>query len=204
MKTIGTGIAGVTAVTGSASAGPGSGNKGAYGDGNGLDVFLNEEAEFKENPIWDGEIADMRGDEVVDVAVGALTSVDPPEGVTPPPFGLPFAFAPQVVKVSPGATVRWTWVSNPYNEPIPHDVTSLVDDEGNVILEPHAGQRFHHHDQYTPVEDGEDINPTFQVTFTDRGNHLYYCTPHGAPFESHGYSNLVGMRGAVQVAGKSL
>lgn len=177
-----------------------------YGNGNGVGAFLNEEAAFKEHPIWTGEIADMRGESIVDVAVGSMTSVDAPEDEAPPE--LPLAFSPQVVKVSPGATVRWTWVSNPFDIPIPHDVTSLVDDSGDVVLEPHAGQRFHHHDQYTPATEENDLeedrNPTFEFTFDERGNHLYYCTPHGAPFEFHGHYNLVGMRGAVKVAGKSL
>lgn len=180
---------------------------GSYGNGNGIGAFLNEEAEFKENPIWTGEMADRRGEDVVDVAVGAMTSVDPPEDVDAPPE-LPFAFAPQVVKVSPGATVRWTWVSNPFDAPIPHDVTSLVDEDGEPVLEPDSDQRFHHHDRYTPATDEndleEDVNPTFEFTFDERGNHLYYCTPHGAPFEYHDHYNAFGMRGAVQVAGRPL
>lgn len=204
LKTIGAGVVGGGVLTGTAAA-----NEQHYGNGNGLDVFLNESALFKEDPVWDGEIANRMGEEVVDVAVGALTSHTNPHIPVPE---APFAFAPQAVKVSPGATVRWTWVSNPYDVPIPHDVTSLVDDDGNVVLEPHAGQRYHHHDRYTPATDDneleEDINPTFEVTFHERGNHLYYCTPHGAPFEvchgDHCFYNAFGMRGAVQVAGKSL
>lgn len=204
LKTIGVGAVGGTVLTGSATA-----EENHYGKGNGLDEFLNEEAEFKESPVWDGEIANRMGEEVVDVAVGALTSHSNPEIPVPE---APFAFAPMVVKVSPGATVRWTWVSNPYDVPIPHDVTSLVDDDGNVVLEGHAGQRYHHHDRYTPATEEneleEDVNPTFEYTFNDRGNHLYYCTPHGAPFEvchdGHCIYNPFGMRGAVKVAGKSL
>lgn len=201
LKTIGAGVIGGTVLTGSATA-----EENHYGRGNGLDEFLNEEAVLKENPIWDGEIANRMGEEVVDVAVGALTAANIPDPKVPP--RVPFAFAPMVVKVSPGATVRWTWVSNPYDVPIPHDVTSLVNDDGEVVLERHAGQRYHHRARYTPVEDGEDVNPTFEFTFEERGNHLYYCTPHGAPFEicENGdcYYNPFGMRGAVQVAGKSL
>lgn len=207
LKTIGAGAVGGAVLTGTASAK--EDDEQHYGNGNGLDVFLNEEAIFKEDPIWDGEIADHKGEEVVDVAVGALTSHTNPEIPVPE---APFAFAPMVVKVSPGATVRWTWVSNPYDVPIPHDVTSLVDDDGNVVLEPHADQRFHHHDEYTPATEEneleEDDNPTFEVTFEERGNHLYYCTPHGAPFEvchgEHCFYNPFGMRGAVKVAGKPL
>lgn len=172
-----------------------------YGEGNGLGTFLNERAEFKDHPIWTGDIANSRGEDIVDVAVGAMTSVNPPDPDAPPE--LPLAFEPQVVKVSPGATVRWTWVSNPFDFPIPHDVTSLVDAAGEVVLEPHAEQRFHHFDKYVPVSSDdsldEDVNPTFEFSFDERGTHLYYCTPHGTPFEYHGYYNLVGMRGAVIV-----
>lgn len=177
----------------------------SYGDGNGLGAFLHENSPYKERP-WDGEITDRRGESVVDVAVGAMTPVNPPVPDAPPE--LPLAFAPQVVKISPGTTVQWTWVSNPFNAPIPHDVTSLVDKDGELVLEPDAGQRFHHHDQYEPATPGneleEDVNPTFEFAFHERGNHLYYCTPHGAPFEYHGHYNLVGMRGAVKVAGRPL
>lgn len=201
LKTIGAGVAVGAVTTGSASAR----EENHYGRGNALDEFLNEEAEFKESPIWDGEIANRMGEEVVDVAVGALTSHTHPEIPVPE---APFAFAPHVVKVSPGATVRWRWVSNPYDVPIPHDVTSLVDEDGEVVLEPHGGARFHHHDRYRPATDGngleEDVNPTFEFTFEERGNHLYHCTPHGAPFEYHGHYNAFGMRGAVKVAGKPL
>lgn len=203
LKTVGGGILGGALMSGSATAATTH-----YGRGNGLDAFLNEEAMFKESPIWDGEIANRMGEETVDVAVGALTSANIPNPNAPPT--VPFAFAPQVVKVSPGTTVRWTWVSNPYDVPIPHDVTSLVDDDGNVVLERHADQRFHHHDRYTPATDGtqlvEDVNPTFEVTFRERGNHLYHCTPHGAPWEvcheGQCIYNAFGMRGAVQVAGR--
>lgn len=198
---------GLLAFTGLSSTAVANGTRNKnYGNGSGIGAFLNEEAAFKEHPVWTGEMADMRGESVVDVAVGAMTSVDPPGDDGPPE--LPVAFAPRVVKVSPGTTVRWTWVSNPFDVPIPHDVTSLVDDSGDVVLEPHAGQRYHHHDQYTPATEDNDLeedrNPTFEYTFDERGNHLYYCTPHGAPFEFHGHYNLVGMRGAVKVAGRSL
>lgn len=209
LKTLGAGILGTAAGIGSVSAGAGT-EQGAYGNGNGLDVFLNEEAMFKDSPIWDGEITDLRGHSVVDVAVGSMTSINAPGA---PPMA-PFGFDPLVAKISPGATVRWTWVSNPFDEPIPHDVASLVDDEGNVVLEPHAGQRYHHYAGYTPASSDpdleEDINPTFEFSFEERGNHLYYCTPHGAPFpldfgpELGEVTNLVGMRGAIKVAGKPL
>lgn len=209
LKSIGAGAAVGTTLSNTAVAS--GGEDKSYRNGNGLDVFLNEKARFKENPIWDGEIANRMGKEVVDVAVGAMTSIDHPNPEVPPEA--PFAFAPQVVKVSPGVTVRWTWVSNPFEFPIPHDVTSLVDEDGEVVLEPHSDQRYHHQAAYkesleAPEPDEEDL-PTFSVEFTERGNHLYYCTPHGAPFEELGgehpiHFNVFGMRGAVKVAGRPL
>lgn len=219
LRTIGAGVVGATAVTGSASAEGNDGTKGAYGNGNGLGVFLNEEALFRDD-LWDGGTANRMGEEVVDVAVGAMTAVDFPDWFPAPPGqplpeALPVAFAPKVVTVSPGATVRWTWVSNAAGHPIPHDVTSLVDEDGDPVLRQHAGQRYHYHDRYTPVSDGPDVNPTFELEFADRGNHLYYCTPHGAPFslgtgtnpetgEEIEIFNQFGMRGAVTVAGRPL
>lgn len=205
---------GGTAFTGFATA-----DEQHYGNGNGLDVFLNEEAMFKDNPIWDGEITDRRGESIVDVAVGAMTSVNLPS-FFPPLEQLPVAFAPHVVKVSPGATVRWTWVSNPLGDPAPHDVTSLVDEDGKPVVEEDGHPRFHSdHMRYKESREAEEPDeeelPTFEVTFTERGNHLYYCSPHGAPY-SHGTAehpvtgeeieiyNEFGMRGAVKVAGKSL
>lgn len=208
LRTVAVGAVGTAAVPGLASAKRRNVDRGAYGNGHGLDVFLNEETAIKDGPIWDGEIVDMRGREVAEVALGTMTSVN---GAPVPE--VPIAFDPVVVMVSPGATVRWTWVSNPLDLPFPHDVTSLVNDDGEVVLEEDAGQRYHYHATYTPATSDEDleedINPTFEFTFDERGNHLYYCTPHGAPFpqELDGFgvvTNLAGMRGAVKVAGRAL
>jgi plastocyanin len=208
LKTVGVGIIGSAAIPGLASAEGANDDQDAYGTGHGLDEFLNEEAPYKDGPIWDGEIVDMRGHAVADVAVGTMTSVN---GAPIP--AAPVAFDPMAVMISPGATVRWTWVSNPLDLPFPHDVTSLVNDDGGVVLKEDAGQRYHYHATYTSAAlvEGleEDINPTFEFTFDKRGNHLYYCTPHGAPFplDLDGFgvvTNLVGMRGAVKVAGKAL
>lgn len=190
LKTIGAGVAGGTVLTGVVSA-----EKENFGQGNGLGVFLNEEAELKDSPLWDGGIDNRMGESVVEVDVGALTSVNLPFEDAPPAG--PLAYAPKVVKVSPGTTVRWTWV----NSAIPHNVVSLVDDNGEQVLEPDGNPRF----QSAFKDSG-----TFEQTFSERGNHLYYCTPHGAPFpvESPLFDGKVynefGMRGAVQVAGKSL
>lgn len=212
LQTVGAGVLGGVALTGGASA-----EENHYGNGNGLGVFLNEDAMFKDDPLWDGEIANRMGQAVVDVAVGAMTPVNLPD-FFPDLEALPVAYAPQVVKVSPGATVRWTWVSNPGGIPVPHDVVSLVDDDSEPVLEPDGHPRFHSpHYSYKESPDADEPDeedlPTFEETFTDRGNHLYYCTPHGAPFvvrevehpetgETVEVYNEFGMRGAVKVAGR--
>ena len=171
-------------VPGTALARENKGNN--FGNGNGIGVFLNEQAVYKDSPTWKGGVVDMTGEDSVEVVVGAMTSIDMPDV----PFeALPVAFAPQAVKVSPGTDVTWTWPS--YDDPIPpipHDVVSL--EEG--VFD--SGMRF---------PDGND----FTHTFTDAGTYLYYCTPHGAPFPVHPHGapedvriyNEFGMRGAVLV-----
>ncbi|MFB6121221.1 MAG: plastocyanin/azurin family copper-binding protein [Halobacteriaceae archaeon] len=159
-----------------------------YGGGNAIGAFLNEEAAFKRRPIWDGGVADRTGEDVVEVTVGAMTSIDVPDPDVPD--RAPFAFAPRAVKVSRGTTIRWIWVSNPFDFPIPHDVTSLdTMPDGSRLFS--SGLK-----QYT------DADPTFEHTFDERDTHLYFCTPHGAPFEVHGHVNAFGMRGAIIVAGE--
>ena len=164
-----------------------AGNKGnGFGNGNGLGVFLNEQAAYKDSPVWSGGVVDMTGEEAIEVVVGAMTSVDMPDA----PFeALPVAFVPQAVKISPDTDVVWTWASyEPPVPPIPHDVVSLEDGIFNSGM----------------MGPGAD----FTHTFTDAGKYLYYCTPHGAPFPVHPHGapedvriyNEFGMRGAVLVA----
>jgi plastocyanin len=203
LKTLTTAIVGGAALTGSAAAKEGDARSNHYGNGNALGAFLNEEAEWKEAPVWDSGVTDRTGRGTVDVAVGAMTPVDIPDPEAPPEG--PLAFAPRAVEVSPGTTVRWTWVSNPLGFPIPHDVVSLVDDDGDPVLEPdgdpsYASPLLGYKSAPDAEEPDEEDLPTFEVTFTETGNHLYYCTPHGAPFEVHGHYNLTGMRGAVIVS----
>lgn len=163
-----------------------TGNAAANGKGTGrtgIGQFLNEEAEFKDRPIWDSGIADMTGKSEVTVVVGAMTSVDIPEELAPPdrevPEQLPMAYSPRVVKVSPGTDVTWEWTSH-------HSVTSL---EGR-------GELFDYHG-----EQGDSATHTFD----DQGTYLYFCHPHGTPYELQfgdpigSVENLFGMRGAVKV-----
>lgn len=180
LKAISVGIASGVALSGSATA------NGGYGNGNGIGSFLNEDAEFKDQPLWSSGVADMTGQSEVEVVVGSITSVDIPENLVPPgedvPEALPVAFAPKAVEVSPGTDVTWTWGPG-----IHHSVTSL---DG-------TGESFDEHG-----EPGHE----FTYTFDEVGNYLYYCIPHGTPFpidfgEPLGeVSNLFGMRGAVIVS----
>ena len=180
------GLVGAVSLAGIPGTALGGENKrNGFGNGNGLGAFLNEQAAYKDSPVWSGGVVDTTGEESAEVVVGAMTSVDMPDA----PFeALPVAFAPQAVKVSPDTDVTWTWTS--YESPvppIPHDVVSLKDGVFNSgMMGP--GAEFTH-------------------TFTDAGTYLYYCTPHGAPFEVHPHGapanvriyNEFGMRGAVLV-----
>lgn len=180
------GVVGMAALTGVPGTAAAAGNKGnSFGNGKGLGAFLNEQAAYKDAPVWSGGVVDLTDTETVEVVVGAMTSVDMPDA---PVEALPVAFAPQAVKVSPETDVTWTWASyEPPAPPIPHDVVSLEDD----IFD--SGMR----------GPGAD----FTYTFTDAGTYLYYCTPHGAPFPVHPHGapedariyNEFGMRGAVLV-----
>lgn len=177
LKTIGAGVVGSLAFAGSASG------RGDYGNSNGIGAFLNEEAEFKDRPLWSSGIADKTGQSQVSVTVGALTSVDIPEDLVPPgeevPEAGPFAFEPKAVKVSPGTVVKWIWTGH-------HSVTSL--DGTGVSFDVHRKK-------------GE-----FTYTFDEVGNYLYYCYPHGTPYSIDlgepvgSVENLFGMRGAVKVS----
>lgn len=166
-----------------------------FGNGNGIGAFLNETAAYKPAPVWSEGVVDMTGRETVDVEVGAMTSVAVPNA---PVDELPVAFAPQAVKVSPGTTVTWTWTYNPFG--IPHDVVALEESGGNPLFD--SGF------PVFPPANPSDSAPTFSHTFDEAGTHLYYCTPHGAPFPVHPHGappdariyNEFGMRGAVLVA----
>jgi predicted ribosomally synthesized peptide with SipW-like signal peptide len=157
-----------------------------------LDAFLNDDAVLKEGPIWNGSVVDATGQDEVVVENNALTSVDLP-GLPPQ---LPLAYDPQVVRVSPDTTVEWNWTTYgdefpPSFDHIPHNVVALDGSFDSGAPEPAAS-----------------TDAGFSHTFTTPGVHLYYCTPHGAPFfvpSSPGTPfdevlNEFGMRGAVIVS----
>lgn len=185
LKLLGAGIATGVAFTGTASA------RENYG--NGLGSFLNEKAQLKDNPIWDGGIVDRTGLTRTEVIVGSTTTLDVPEEDLPPevepPEDGPFGYAPRAIKVSPGTTVKFIWSGNFFpeldpNDPWPHDVVSLERDEND-----------------DPIFESDFQNMgTFEHTFEETGKHRYYCSPHGNPYEDSGFPyNLMGMRGAVKV-----
>jgi plastocyanin len=155
-----------------------------YGNGNGIGAFLNDEAAFKKPPIWDSGIADMTGQSTVDVSVGTMVTVHPPDS---PPVQAPFGFDPMAVKVSLDAEVVWTWVAGH------HSVTSYNADAEDMF---DHGQTFDSHGEPPHV---------FSHTFTEADIYLYFCIPHGMPFPFDfgdpigEVENLVGMRGAVLV-----
>lgn len=181
------GLLSLVGFTGAASAHPHE-----YGRGNGIGVFLNEDALLKETPIWRGHVADMTGQAMAMVDVGAPTSHLIPEEELPPdaPELLPLAFDPQVAAVSPGTTVEWKWrtlesVGIPFPVPIAHNVVSIAEEGGSPLFQSDLMVQ-------PPTDSDPDV--TFSHTFEERGTYLYFCGPHGAPHE-----NAFGMRGAIVV-----
>lgn len=163
-----------------------------YGNGNGIGAFLNEEAQFKDSPLWTSGVTNMKGKDVVEVEVGVITPLDPPEEALPPDFDGPvegpFKYGPEAVLVSAGTTVKWVWTGNSFdiidpNNPWPHDVASLDKVGGNHLFR-------------SPFQG----TGTYEHTFDEPGTYLYFCHPHGYPFRDGEFEyNLLGMRGAVIV-----
>lgn len=161
LKVLGAGAAGSALFSGSAVA------DHRFGNGNGIGAFVNEQAQFKEAPIWHDGVSDRTGRETVEVEVGTLTAIDPPFSVPPELAVGPFAYDPRVVKVSPGTTVRWVWTGNAWDlvdpdEPWRHDVVSLEESGGT-------------HEFSSPFQGTGE----YEHKFEDVGTNLYFCTPHG-------------------------
>lgn len=183
------GLGSLVGLTGTASANdkpgakPGKGND--YGNGNGLGVWLNEPAEFRESPLWTDGVHDYTGTSSVDVTVGEMVPVEIPGFYTGPAA---VGFGPKAIEVSTGTTVVWHWVEDPFE--IPHNVVSLKEMGGDPVFQNPEGV------VYQP-------GMTYERTFEEPGNYLYYCVPHGAPFPVDGpfgeAYNEFGMRGAVVV-----
>lgn len=206
LKSIGAAAVGVPMMSGTASAkrNNASAKGNNYGNGNGIGAFLNEEAMFKESPVWDTGVADRTGEDEVDVLFGGLTSIDLPFPDAPD-VG-PWGMDPRAVKVSPGTDVTWTWYDGP-GAIEAHHLASYFDPpyEEEFVLPWEA----HGHEHDHPGGDDEfyvheDLGDTYTHTFDEPGIYLYFCIPHGTPFafefgELGEVSNLFGQRGAVIV-----
>lgn len=199
MKTVGAGIVAGAIATGTAGA---KGNN--YGNGNGIGAFLNEEAMFKESPVWDTGVADKTGQDEVDILFGGMTDIDLPFPDAPDmgPWGL----EPRVVEVSSGTDVTWTWYDGPgaidahhlvsyFDPPYEEDFELPWESSGHGHEHPGDEDEFYVH---------EDLGDTFTYTFDETGTYLYFCIPHGTPFsfqfpELGEVTNLFGQRGAIKV-----
>lgn len=185
---MGGGVLGAVALSGTVSA------QGKFGNGNGIGAFLNAEALARDSPVWDDGVTNMTGQESVEILVGTTVELDTPddlpEDVPPLPPEGPFGFDPMAVKISPGTDVVWKWLDFPGNH---HSVTSY---NGGADDPEDHGQLFDEH--------GEG-GYQFTHTFDEIGNYLYFCIPHGTPYEVPTplgpKPNVFGMRGAVIVAG---
>lgn len=198
LKTIGAGVVGGMVLTGSASA---KGNN--YANGNAIGAFLNEDAMFKESPVWKGGVADRTSQDEVNVLFGGLTSIDLPDPNAPNEG--PWGVDPRAVKVSPGTDVTWTWYDGPgaidahhlvsyFNPPYEEDFPNPLLGEGHE--HPGGDEEFYEH---------EDLGETFTYTFDEVGTYLYFCHPHGTPYATYHpmldaeVENLFGQRGVVKV-----
>lgn len=201
LKTTGAilGTAGISSTI--AASSPPDGHQ--YGNGNGIGAFLNEEAMFKESPVWDTGVANRAGDDEVDVLFGGMTSIDLPFPDAPD-MG-PWGMEPRAVKVSTGTDVTWTWYDGP-GAIDAHHLVSFFDPPYEEDFDlPHGGGHHHEH----PGGDDEfyvheDLGDSYTYTFDEPGIYLYFCIPHGTPFSFEfpklgQVRNLFGQRGAVIV-----
>ncbi|MEF8812652.1 MAG: halocyanin domain-containing protein [Halovenus sp.] len=117
-----------------------------------------------EEGTWDGVTLDARGVDEVSIDVGADGN------------GGSFAFAPPVILVDPGTTVRWVWTGAGGAHNVVHvnpDVDSLTD-SGNFDQLVFNSQEVH---EPTQIDE-----PGFTYEFTpaegDEGAYPYVCIPH--------------------------
>lgn len=200
LKTIGASVVGGAVLSGTASA---KGN--SYGNGNSVGKFLNEEALYKESPVWDTGVMDATGQGTVDVVWSGLTDViNPDTGET---VQGPWGVIPRAVKVSPGTDVRWTWYDGPGALDIHHLVSFFDPPYEDAFPNPFSEEDHEH--KHPGGEDEffahEDLGETFTYTFDEVGTYLYFCIPHGIPNGVEiedappDLPNLFGQRGAVKV-----
>lgn len=177
-----------------------------YGNGNGIGAFLNEEAMFKESPVWDTGVADKTGQNEVDVLWGGLTDVVHPEtGETVPG---PWGVDPRAVKVSPGTDITWTWYDGPGAIDAHHLVSFFDPPYEEEFPTPFEGDPHEHPGGEEEFFVHADLGDSFTYTFDEVGTYLYFCFPHGTPYEFNVsppdepeflVENLFGQRGVVKV-----
>ena len=128
--------AGVTAISASAASAQ---ETVSYGD------WFTAQAKGGEVQNFDGTTVDERGSDSITIEVGA-------EG-----NGGPFAFAPPAVRIDPGTTVTFDWVSDTHN---------------TIIEEAPSGTAWEGHQ---PIE---NTGFSYEHTFETEGLYKYYCEPH--------------------------
>ncbi len=150
-----------------------------------LDVLAEDPVEWGDG-VWDGEIVDQTGESEIEINFSAMLEVD--EQVIGP-----FAADPRAVDISPGTTVTWEWGGDHV-----HTLTSYFDP-------PHESPEDAADDAFSiEGEDGESTSHEHE--FEEPGVYLYYCFPHGTPYETdfgpadtEGAANWFGHRGAIRV-----
>ena len=132
-------------VVGAAPAGSGGGGSGGEGVPAEYGNWFTGDARGGEVQNYDGTTADQTGQSEVTVTVGADGN------------GGTFAFEPPALRVSPGTTVTFEWVSDTHNV--------LVESQPDG-----AGWEGHE-----PIE---DTGFSFSHTFETEGTYTYLCEPH--------------------------
>ena len=102
---------------------------------------------FDDVQNFSGETVDARGQDRVTVEVGADGN------------GGTYAFSPPAIRIDPGTTVNFEWVSNTHNV-LPESVPEGASWEGHSTV--------------------DDAGTTYEHVFEQRGSYTYYCAPHRA------------------------
>ncbi|MFB6122142.1 MAG: halocyanin domain-containing protein [Haloferacaceae archaeon] len=145
------GMKGAIVVGGSGGGGSGGGGSGGGGSGGGTVGEPDYGGWFTgqtggETTAYESTV-DRRGNDTVTVEVGAQGN------------GGPYAFGPTAVRVDPGTTVKFTWVSDTHNI---------------MIEEQPSGAGWEGHQ---PIE---NQGFEYEHTFETEGIYKYYCQPHRA------------------------
>lgn len=148
-----------------------------------LDVLADEPVEWGDGD-WDGEFVDWTGENEVEIDFTTMLEIDDEV------LG-PYSVEPRAVDISPGTTVRWEWEDE-------HTLTSYFDP-------PHEGPEDGANDEFA-IEGNEEATTSYEHVFDEPGVYLYYCFPHGTPYETDfgpadtdGARNWFGHRGAIRV-----